>query len=99
MQGCLHRYDFSATISGTCMKTDIHPTYFPKATMKCACGTVYHMGSTKENLEIEICAHCHPYYTGKEKLIDTAGRVDKFRKRMTHAQPKKAKKTSKKIRK
>jgi large subunit ribosomal protein L31 len=47
-----------------------------------------HIGSTKKALEVEICAHCHPFYTGKEKLIDTAGRVDKFRKRLLRAEPK-----------
>ena len=57
-----------------------------------------HIGSTKELLEVEICAHCHPFYTGKEKLIDAAGRVDKFRKRMAKASAK-APKRNRKIRK
>jgi len=64
------------------MKKDIHPKYYPKATVRCACGNTFTVGSTKEFMEIEICAKCHPFYTGKEKIIDTMGRVEKFRKRM-----------------
>lgn len=67
------------------MKTDIHPTYHTHAIISCACGNVMHIGSTKEKTEVEICSQCHPFYTGKEKLIDTAGRVDKFRKRLQKA--------------
>lgn len=65
------------------MKTDIHPKYFPTAKIKCACGNSYTVGSTKENIEVEICNSCHPYFTGKEKLIDTAGRVEKFKTRLS----------------
>lgn len=68
------------------MKTEIHPMYYPKATVTCACGVHYTMGATKEKMEVEICAACHPFYTGKEKLIDTAGRVDKFKKRLAKAE-------------
>lgn len=64
------------------MKKDIHPPYFPKAQVKCACGNAFTVGSTKEKIEVEICSACHPFYTGKEKLVDTAGRVEKFRARM-----------------
>ena len=64
------------------MKKDIHPKYYPNATVKCACGNSFTVGSTKEYLEIEICSKCHPFYTGKEKIVDTMGRVEKFRKRM-----------------
>ncbi len=60
------------------MKKDIHPTYYPKAQIKCACGKVWHIGSTKEVIETEICSNCHPFYTGKGKLVDTAGRIEKF---------------------
>lgn len=60
------------------MKQDIHPTYFPSATIRCACGAVYTVGSTVEDMRVEICAACHPLYTGKKKLVDTAGRVDRF---------------------
>lgn len=63
------------------MKKDIHPQYFKKATAKCACGAVFEIGSTKEFTETEICSQCHPFYTGKEKIVDTLGRVDKFKKR------------------
>lgn len=80
------------------MKQGIHPTYFPDAVISCACGNTFKVGSTKEKLEVEICAHCHPYYTGKEKLIDAAGRVDKFKKRLAKAAPK-AEKRPRKARK
>lgn len=64
------------------MKKDIHPKYFPKAKIQCACGALFTVGSTKEFMETEICSQCHPFYTGKEKIIDTMGRVEKFRKRL-----------------
>ena len=63
------------------MKKDIHPKYFPGAVIKCACGNKITAGSTKENIEVELCSACHPFFTGKEKLIDTAGRVEKFKAR------------------
>ena len=63
------------------MKADIHPTYFPQATAVCACGTTYVVGSTKEKIEVEICSACHPFYTGQDKVIDSTGRVDRFKKR------------------
>lgn len=62
------------------MKTKIHPEY-KLATITCACGTVYETMSTKENVKVEICANCHPLFTGKEKYIDTAGRIDRFKKK------------------
>lgn len=64
------------------MKKDIHPTYFPNAQVHCACGNTFTVGSTKEFIEVEICSRCHPFYTGKEKILDTMGRVEKFRKRL-----------------
>lgn len=64
----------------------------------CTCGRVYNVGSTKEKLEVEICANCHPFYTGKEKLVDAAGRVQKFEKRAAKAAPVRAKR-GRKIRK
>ena len=70
------------------MKDGIHPTYFPKAKATCACGSVYQVGSTKEKIEVEICSHCHPFYTGKENILDTAGRVDRFKKRVTASKAK-----------
>jgi large subunit ribosomal protein L31 len=63
------------------MKKNIHPTYFPKSTVVCACGNTFTTGSTQEKIEVEICSNCHPFYTGKEKLVDTTGRVEKFRKK------------------
>ncbi len=67
------------------MKKDIHPKYFPKAAIKCACGNEINTGSTRENINIEICSACHPFFTGKKKLIDTAGRVEKFQTRRAKA--------------
>lgn len=64
------------------MKADIHPTYYPEVTATCACGAVYTVGSTTENISVEICSACHPFYTGQDKVLDTTGRVDKFKKRM-----------------
>jgi large subunit ribosomal protein L31 len=63
------------------MKTDIHPTYYANATATCACGASYTVGSTMEKIEVEICSACHPFYTGLEKVIDSTGRVDRFKKR------------------
>ncbi len=62
------------------MKTAIHPKY-TLATITCACGAIYKVRSTKKEQRLEICAACHPFYTGKQKLIDTAGRVERFRQR------------------
>ena len=84
------------------MKKDIQPQYFVKAKIKCACGQTFVIGSTKEAIETEICSACHPFYTGKEKLIDAAGRVEKFKARlskkdaMTTKTAKKTRKTNKK---
>jgi large subunit ribosomal protein L31 len=80
------------------MKKDIHPKYYTKAKVECACGNVFEIGSTKESLNVEICYKCHPFYTGEEKLIDTAGRVEKFKERQSKARQTTSKK-SKKIRK
>ncbi len=65
------------------MKTEIHPTYFKDAKVICACGNTFTVGATRSEIRVEICAKCHPFYTGEEKLIDTAGRVEKFRNRAT----------------
>ncbi|MBE7046348.1 MAG: 50S ribosomal protein L31 [Ruminococcaceae bacterium] len=62
------------------MREGIHPEY-KEATVKCACGATFVTRSTKENINVEICSQCHPFYTGKQKLVDTGGRVEKFRKR------------------
>ncbi|MDD4901263.1 MAG: 50S ribosomal protein L31 [Patescibacteria group bacterium] len=60
------------------MKKDIHPKYYPAAKVSCACGNNFTTGSTLPELKVEICSACHPFYTGKQKLIDTARRVEKF---------------------
>ena len=62
------------------MKQGIHPKY-QQTTITCACGNVIHTGSTLENITVEICSACHPFFTGKQKLVDTGGRVEKFNKR------------------
>lgn len=67
------------------MKPGIHPAYYEKATATCACGKTYTVGATKEHIQVEICANCHPFYTGEVKLIDTAGKVEKFRARREKA--------------
>ena len=67
------------------MKKDIHPKYFKEAKVTCACGHTFTVGSTLENISVEICSACHPFYTGKQKLIDSARRVDKFKKRVVVA--------------
>lgn len=67
------------------VKTDTHPTYFPEAKVTCACGRAFTLGSTKEKIEVEICSNCHPFYTGDTKLMDSAGRVEKFKARKAAA--------------
>ena len=64
------------------MQKKIHPTYYSNCKVHCACGASFEVGSTKETIETEVCFKCHPFYTGKEKIIDTAGRVEKFTKRL-----------------
>lgn len=67
------------------MKADIHLTYFENITATCACGATFTVGSTAEKIDVEICSSCHPFYTGLEKVLDTTGRVDKFKKRAAAA--------------
>ena len=86
------------------MKKDIHPIFYPEAKVKCVCGHEFKIGSTKPEINVEICSHCHPFYTGKQELLDTAGRVEKFKARRAKAKPetiakKKIKKTTKKVKK
>ncbi len=64
------------------MKKDIHPTYYPQAKVSCACGATFTTGSTLPELKVELCSACHPFYTGKQKLVDTARRVEKFKSRV-----------------
>ena len=69
------------------MKTEIHPKYADTA-IKCACGNTLEVGSTKENISVEICSKCHPFFTGKQKLVDTAGRIERFRRKYEKFQDK-----------
>ncbi|MBL7141830.1 50S ribosomal protein L31 [Patescibacteria group bacterium] len=62
------------------MAKDIHPKYYPKAKVICACGAEFTVGSTEKKMEVEICSNCHPLYTGKQKFIDTAGRLERYQK-------------------
>lgn len=80
------------------MKKDIHPKYYEDVKVTCACGNVFQSGSTKPELHVEICSACHPFYTGKEKLIDTAGRVERFRKMESQKKNLAGKKAAKKER-
>ena len=64
----------------TMMKEGIHPQY-EKVTIKCACGAEFETRSTKKDIRLDICSKCHPFFTGKQKLVDTGGRVDRFKKR------------------
>lgn len=64
------------------MKKNIHPPYYSEARVRCACGNIFKVGSPKERLDIEVCSKCHPFYTGGSKLLDTAGRVEKFKQRL-----------------
>jgi len=73
-----HRFD---------MKENIHPKYYPNAKVQCACGNTFTVGSTKESLDVEVCAGCHPFYTGKGKLMDRVGQIQKFRKRLAQKDP------------
>lgn len=66
------------------MKKDIHPKYGP-ATVSCACGSVFQTRATRTEIKIDICSNCHPHYTGKQKLLDTAGRIERFNKKYNRA--------------
>jgi large subunit ribosomal protein L31 len=64
------------------MKKAIHPKYNNVSEVSCACGATFPVGSTMDKISVEICSQCHPFYTGNEKVLDTAGRVDRFKKRV-----------------
>ncbi|MHB8177373.1 MAG: 50S ribosomal protein L31 [Vulcanimicrobiaceae bacterium] len=70
------------------VREKIHPKWYPEASVHCACGSAFTTGSTVPKISVEICAACHPLFTGQQKLIDTAGRVDKFNQRAALAQKK-----------
>ncbi len=71
---------FILNIRGVIVKQGIHPKY-EEATVRCACGETFQTGSVKKEIRVEICSKCHPFYTGKQKLVDTGGRVDRFNKK------------------
>jgi len=64
------------------MKKNIHPKYFEDAKIICSCGKVWHIPSTVKEMKVEICANCHPFFTGEEKFVDTRGQLEKFKKRL-----------------
>ena len=70
------------------MKEKIHPKWYPEARVHCACGSTFTTGSTMKEIAVEICSACHPLFTGQQKLVDTAGRVDKFNQRAAAAEKK-----------
>ncbi len=78
------------------MKKEIHPTYFKDATQRCACGAVFHTPSTQKEMAVEICSQCHPFYTGKTKIVDATGQVEKFKARAARAEKMKKQSKSKK---
>ncbi len=75
------------------MKADIHPKYFPNAKVRCACGAVFTVGATKPEIGVEVCSQCHPFFTGKDKLIDVAGRVEKFQAKVVKSKELKSSKS------
>lgn len=64
------------------MKESIHPQYVPNAKVACACGATFETGSTKKEIRVEICSKCHPFFTGKQRIVDSGGQVEKFKKRL-----------------
>ncbi len=79
------------------MKTKTHPEYFPEAKVTCVCGRSFVVGSTQKDLHVEICSACHPFYTGNDKLLDTAGRVEKFKQRTAFAKATSVKRAAAKV--
>ena len=77
------------------MKTEIHPQYYIDAKVSCSCGNKFTVGSTQKEIKVEICSACHPFFTGNEKVIDTAGRVERFKAKRAAATPKVSKKIKK----
>lgn len=78
------------------MKSDIHPKYYAEAAVTCACGNTFKVGSTDPEIRTELCSACHPFYTGKQKLVDTARRVEKFKAKIEISGAKAAKTVDKK---
>lgn len=71
-----------------CMKANIHPVWYPDATVTCACGASFTTGSTFDNIRVEICSKCHPLFTGQQKFVDTLGQVERFQKKTEKAKAK-----------
>ena len=67
------------------MKKDIHPKYYPDAKISCACGNSWTVGATVAEIRIDVCSQCHPFFTGEQRIIDTAGQVERFRRRLAKA--------------
>lgn len=65
------------------MRNDIHPTYYTEARVTCSCGNSWTTGSTKEEIKTDVCSQCHPFFTGEQRIVDTAGQVDRFMKRLS----------------
>lgn len=78
------------------MQNSIHPTWYPEATVTCACGNTFTTGSTQEAIQVDICNKCHPFFTGEMRFVDRQGRVDKFMQKMQAAQAKQAAAAAKK---
>lgn len=81
------------------MKKEIHLKYYPKAKIICACGNVITVGSTVSEMHVEICSKCHPFYTGKQKLVDTSGRLERYKKLIARKEEIDKKKVTKKTQK
>ncbi len=81
------------------VKEKIHPTWHPEARVHCACGNVFTTGSTLAAINVEVCSACHPLFTGQQKFLDTAGRVDKFNQRLAAADKKRAEASDRKRKK
>jgi large subunit ribosomal protein L31 len=81
------------------VKNKIHPKWYPAARVHCACGNTFTTGSTLPEIHVEICSNCHPLFTGQQKFVDTAGRVDKFNQRLAAAQKKQSEAAARKARK
>jgi large subunit ribosomal protein L31 len=64
------------------MKKDIHPKYYPEATVICACGNTWKTGATEETVRTDVCSACHPFFTGEQRIVDTAGQVERFMRRL-----------------
>ncbi len=72
------------------MKPEIHPKYYPQARVMCACGKTWTTGATQPEIRVDVCFNCHPFYTGEQRIVDTAGRVDRFRMRLAQKREDKA---------